>query len=160
MDKLQKFFKAIWRYKERIVFVVLLGVLGYRVYQLFNPQEPVSAASPPTGAPEPPQIAPNAPSPDPPGQYYNMIHRSPFSYYSDAEVDPNRVRPEDLGLQLLDIKPVGGKLRARVKTESARKWYDEGESFEEFILESIDAEDRSAVVYVERLGQSVTLRLP
>lgn len=161
MDKLQKFFKGIWRYKERIVLAVLVCVLGYRVYELFVPNEFVSSAQRDTGQPEPPEIAPTAPAPDPPGQYNTFERRSPFSYYSDAKVDGTGPSAEELGLKLLDIKQVGSKWRAKVTTPAIErgKWYDESESFEEFVLESINAEEGTVVVYVERLAKTMTLRL-
>lgn len=159
MDKLQKIFKGLWRYKERIVLIALLGVLGYRVYELFTPKELEAGVVTSTGEAQAPEIAPGAPFTDAPGQYATLVRRSPFSIYSDAKVDVNGETPEELGLELLDIKDVGGKWRARIRTNSARKWYDEGESFEEFVLESIDHEAGTAVVYVERIAKTVTLRL-
>ena len=159
MDKLQKIFKGIWRYKERIVLVVLLCVLGYRVYELFVPKELEAGVTTTSGPAEPPEVAPGPPSTDAPGSYATLVRRSPWSIYSDAKVDVDSVSPEELGLQLLDIKEVGGKWRARIRTNSARKWYDEGENFEEFVLESIDSEAGTAVVYVERIAKTVTLRL-
>jgi len=158
MDKIQKFFKGIWRYKERIVLVVLLCVLAFRVYELFVPKELEASAPVPAGPPPVPEIAPGTPLTDAPGQY-SLLRRSPFSIYSDAKVDAGTMTPEELGLYLLDIKEVAGKWRARIRTNSARKWYDEGENFEEFVLESIDPKAGTAVVYVERIAKTVTLRL-
>lgn len=161
MDKLQKFFKGIWRYKERIVLAILVCVLAYRVYELFGPGEQPEQVQAVTIPPEPPEIAPNAPAPDPPGQYGTLVRRSPFSYYSDAKVDTSGPSAEELGLKLLRVKEVGGKWRAQVTTPAITrgKWYDEGESFEEFVLESIDPEAGTADVYVERLAKTITLRL-
>lgn len=159
MDKLNKILKGLWRYKERMVLVVMLCFLGYRVYELFNPQPAETAAAAVGGEPELPQIPPNDPPPDAPGQYYNMLHRSPFSYYSDAPVDDRNALPPEIKLELLAIRQVSGKWRAQIRTETAKKWYDEGENFEEFVLESINPDENSAVVYVTRIARSVTVRI-
>lgn len=161
MDKLQKFFKGLWRFKERIVLVVLIGFLGYRVYELFNPKPLEPPPQTMIGEADLPEQAPNPPPPDAPGSYYNLIHRSPFSYFSDAIVDGKvGESPEELGLALLDLKQVSGKWRVRLKTPAVKgKWYDEGEKFEEFILEKIDPDDKSVEIYVERIAKTVTVRL-
>ncbi len=158
MDKIQKFFKGLWRYKERIVLVALLCVLGYRVYELFTPKEIAAGEVDAVGSAAPPEVAPGSPATDAPGQYQTLVRRSPFSIYSDAMVDLNSVSPEELGLELLDIKEVIGKWRAQIRTKSAKKWYDEGEPFEQFVLESIDHEAGAVVVYVESIAKTVTLR--
>lgn len=161
MDKLQKILNGIWHYKERIVLVVLLGFLAYRVYELFNPTELDIVIAEERGEAAPPEIPPNPPAPDAPGEYRTLERRSPFSYYSDAKLDGDGgISPEELGLALLDIKEVGNRWRARLRTPGAdRKWYWEGDSFEEFVLEEVNPEEGTAVIYVERLARSLTLRL-
>lgn len=159
MDKLQKFVKGLWRFKERIVLVVMLGFLGFRLWELVNPQEAQSVTSAAAGKAAQLDYPPNAPAPDAPGQYYNLLHRSPFSVYSDAPVDTKDSLPPDIKLELTAIRQVSGKWRAQIKTETAKKWYDEGEPFEEFVLESINPEENSAVLYVTRIARSVTIRI-
>jgi len=159
MDKIQKFFKGLWRFKERIVLVALLCVLGYRVYELFTPKEIEAVVPQGSGGAEPPEVAPGSPLTDAPGQYATLVRRSPFSIYSDAKVNEGDITPEELGLELQDIKKVGDKWRARIKTETARKWYDEGENFEEFVLESVDNESGTVEVYVTQFSRTVTLTL-
>lgn len=160
MDKLQKIFKGLWRFKERFVLVVLLGFLGYRVYELFVPKV-LEAASPDLrGKPEPPQPPPNNPSVDAPGQYAGLYRSNAFSYFSDAPTDvEGGVTGKEAGIELLNIKEgAGGKWRAQLKT-SAKKWYYEGEEFEEFKLEEINHEEMTVVVYAERFAKTVTLRI-
>ena len=126
MDKLQKIMKGVWRYKERIVLAVLLCVLAYRVYELFVPKTLEASVQPPSGEYTPPEIAPNPETPDAPGQYNTLVRRSPFSYYSDEIVDPNEITLEELGLELLSIREVSGKWRARIKTKTAKKMVRRG----------------------------------
>ncbi len=157
MDKILKFFKKLWLFKERIVLVMLLGFLGYNVYKIFVPNdvEPV--------LPTRPGEVPVAKLPEPrmvdvPGSYRTLTQRNPFSYYSDAEIDPRGgLTGEEAGIKLLDIKEgAPGKWRARLKTKSS-KWYDEGDSFEEFELQNIDPVGQTATVFAERFGKTVVL---
>lgn len=160
MDKLQKILKGFWRYKERFVLVVLLGILGYRVYELFVPK--VLEAAPPDqkGKAEPPQPPPNNPPVDAPGQYAGLYHSNAFTYFSDAPTSgEGGLTGKEAGIELVDLKEVRGKWRARLKTVTT-KWYDEGEEFEEFKVESINPDEKTVVVYAERFAKTVTLRLP
>jgi len=159
LDKLIKAFKRVWLFKERIVLLILLGVLGYNVYRIFVPviEEPIV-----------PVVAGNvpvAPLPEPnlsdaPGQFTSFVRRNPFSYYSDAESDPRGgLTGEEAGIELLAIREgIGGKWRARLKTKAA-KWYDEGDSFEEFRLEEINHVEQKVVVFAERFAKSVVLNV-
>lgn len=162
MDKIQKFFVGLWRVKERIVLVALLGFLAFRVYQLFVPQTLEAGSTDQKGEAEPPQPAPNNPAPDAPGQYAALYNSNAFTYYSDAPVDSGGgLTPKEAGIELLDLKQgPGGAWRARLKTGAARKWYNEGEEFEEFKVESINPDEKTVVVYAERFAKTVTLRLP
>lgn len=140
----------------------MLGFLGHRVYELFVPKELEVTPPPATGEAARPEIAPNAPAPDTPESYASVVRRSPFSYFSDAKIDGDGAEsPEALGLELLAIKEVGGKWRVRLRTPGATrgKWYDEGEQFEEFVLEKIDPEENTAEIYVTRIAKTVTVRL-
>jgi hypothetical protein len=161
MDKLQKIFKGIWRFKERIVLVALLGVLGFKVYELFVPKELEAAANEVVGKPDPPAPPPNRPPLDAPGQYAGLYRSNAFTYFSDAPTEGGTgLTGREAGLELLDMKEVQGKWRVQLKTGVAKKWYDEGEEFEEFKVESINPDERSVVVYAERFAKTVTLRLP
>ncbi|MBL7645296.1 MAG: hypothetical protein JNK74_03795 [Candidatus Hydrogenedentes bacterium] len=72
----------------------------------------------------------------------------------------NELTGKGVGIELLDLKEANGEWRARLKTNSSKKWYVEGEAFEAFRLESINVEEKSVVVYEERIGKSIILRLP
>lgn len=159
MDKILKSLKKLWRYKERLVLIVLLGFLGYNVYRIFvpKPEEPVL----PTVPGDPPVAKlPDPRLPDAPGTYRTFTQRNPFSYYSDAEIEPGSgLTPEQAGISLEGLQEgIGGKWRAKLRT-TASKWYDEGDSFEEFRVEEIDPVERRVVVYAERFARTVTLTL-
>lgn len=160
MDKLQKIFKGIWRFKERIVLVALLAYFGFRVYELFVPKELEAAVTDQSGKPEPPAPPPNRPPLDAPGQYAGLYRSNAFTYFSDAPTEGGTgLTAKEAGIELVDLKEVRGKWRARLKTVTT-KWYDEGEEFEEFKIESINPEEKTVVVYAERFAKTVTLRLP
>ena len=139
--------------------VLLLGVLAFNVYKIFVPREvemtvPASAGQVPVPPVPEPQMT------DAPGQYASFVRRNPFSYYSDAEVDTSGgLTAEEAGIHLIAIKEgIGGKWRAQLKTK-VPKWYDEGESFEEFRLEEIDPVEQKVVVYANRFAKTVVLTI-
>ncbi|MCF6286574.1 MAG: hypothetical protein L3K26_15470 [Candidatus Hydrogenedentes bacterium] len=158
MDKILKFFKKLWLFKERLFLVILLGVLALNIYRIFVPPVPEIVKSPPM--PEPPVVE------DPPrlrldvkGQYTGLVDRGPFSYYSDTDLDASGNVVKNAGVELLLIKQsASGRWRARLKTKST-KWWDEGDSFETFVLEKIDPVEQTVVVYVEKFAKSITLRV-
>jgi hypothetical protein len=157
LDKILKISKKLWLIKERLVLVVLLGFLAFNIYKIFVPKVPEVAARTTPGSP-PAASVPFPVKTDGPGQYRALHTRNPFSYYSDAVLGgKSGVTAEEAGIHLLDLKQVGGgKWRARLKTKST-KWWDEGDSFEEFVLEKIDPESRTVIVYVTKLAKPVTL---
>jgi hypothetical protein len=161
MDKLQKIFKGFWRYKERFVLVVLLGFLGFRVYELFVPKVLEAAAPDERGKPAPPQPPPNNPALDAPGEYAGLYRSNAFTYFSDAPTEGGTgLTGKEAGIELLNLKQMpDGRWRAQLKTSVTKKWYDEGEPFEEFKVESINPEEKTVVVYAERFARTVTLRI-
>ena len=141
------------------MLVVLIGFLGYNVYQIFEPKPievPDFIASKETPVPPPPPGI----SVDAKGDYNNLVARNPFSYWSDAKLSGSgELRAEDIGVELLSIRDLGdGKLRAQLRTRSAKKWYDQGESFEVFRLEEINQAEDAVVVYSVEHAKSVTIR--
>lgn len=171
MDKLQKLGAWLWRNKERMVLIVMLAVLAYRVYGIFNPPpEEAWARLPqpklelPTEHDERQELGlPNLPALSAPsglpGVYTSLYERNPFWYYSGQKTSSasEQVSAADLNIELVDIQNVRGKPRARLKTSRTTKWYSENEQFEEFEVTSIDAENQSVVVYSQRYSKSFTL---
>lgn len=167
VDKLRKAALWVWLMKERIVLLIMVGVLCYQVYQVFGPQEVVDEIRlrPPAttmeGAradlvPPNPGFAPPRPVP---GGYANLYNQNPFWYYSGSR-GAGATSQADLEISLVQIQKVGNRFRAKIKTRSASKWYDEGDAFEEFVLESISPDDETVVVYAESLAKRITLELP
>ena len=163
MDKLRKIGQWIWRNKERMVLVIMVGVLIYQVTAVVFPDEIPTPKmhTPPTAgsivAPTPP-VQP-APPPLPPSMSA-LVSKNPFWVYGSTSTT-NATGEEDAGIQLVSLtKTPDGKWMARLRTKSTNnRWYREGDSFETFVLRSIDGEGQAVVVYSEKLGKDVTLTL-
>lgn len=171
MDKLRKIGSWFWYNKERMVLIIMVIVLAYRVYGVISPAEPPSWSPIPIPQTELPQteeerqalglpgLPPLAPTDGLPGTYTSMYDRNPFWYYSGQKDDRDKgIDEKDLNIQLLKIQDAGGKPRAQLRTTSATKWYSEGEQFEEYELVSIDPDTESVVVYSERYSRQFTLK--
>ncbi len=169
VDKLRKAFGWIWYNKERMVLVVMVAILCYRVYQVMNPppeEGPTHYPPPITDTaqipaeampPVPPETVPI----DVPGNYSNLYRQNPFWYHSGdrARSEDKALTPEDLDIELLAIREVSGRWRAQLRTQTTRAWYDEGEEFEEFVLEQINPEQQSVVIYAARYAERLTLTM-
>jgi len=163
--KLRKIVERIWVNKERLVFAIMVLVLCWYVYKAVNPPPPpeeVTARVPrkKIGEGYKGVNVPAPPVPERPGEWNALYERNPFWYYSSISKEQGRERPQDAGITLLNIRTVSGRNRAQLQTESSKKWYDEGESFEKFELLKIDPEAGTCDVYSEQLGKVITLRLP
>ncbi len=172
MDKIQKIGTWIWDNKERMVLVVMVLVLGYRVYEILSPPPPPDwprLQPPRRQLPEEPEYReelglpsepPARPPMDVPGTYATFHSRNPFWYHSrDARPESGeQVRAEDLNIQLLDIQDVGGNPRARLRSARTTAWYSTGEQFEEFEVLEINVDTDTVVVYSERYARPFTLR--
>lgn len=171
MDKLQKIGSWIWYNKERMVLVVMVLVLAYRVYQVLNPPPPkqwAMPATPRTELPDDPVAReplglPSAPPPRPPmtlpGDYVSFYERNPFWYHSgtSGQDGGQEVRTEDLNIHLLNVQTgADGSPRARLRGRTTG-WYSNGEQFEEFEVLEINPDTDTVVVYSERYGRSFTL---
>lgn len=172
MDKLRKIGSWFWYNKERMVLLVLVVVLGYRVYGVVYPGDPPvwpNIPVPQTALPETveerqalglPGDLPLPPLSGLPGVYTSLYERNPFWYYSGRSQEDGAdgdINVEDLNIELLDIQEASGEPRARLRTIRTTSWYSEQEQFEEFELVSIDMETRTVVVYSERYGRQFTL---
>ena len=166
MNKLRKIGERLWLYKERMVFAAMVVVLCWYVYKALNPPEqeddilmvlPKSEVGSEVGGVE----WPPPPAARRPVDWSSIHKRSPFWYFSTPGATEQNDRGEqDARISLLNIRVVSGRPRAQLQTESSKKWYDEGESFESFELLKIDPEAETCDVYSERLGKVVILELP
>ena len=145
----------------------MVAVLCYRVYQVFWPPEPPKEAMlrPPTPGLDKVKDRPPKPGLRPPldlpGDYTQLYRKNPFSLRGGA-LDTGRdedVTQKDLDITLLDIKQVGDRWRARLRTSAGRRWYDEGDQFEQFQLEEIHSDEKTVVVYAERHAKRLTLHM-
>ncbi len=168
-DKIRKIGKWFWLNKERMVLICMVAFLCYQVYQVVYPpprEESVSHPRPDKEIPKdarPPEPSRRPPI-DLPGSYASLSNQNPFWWYSgssSASKDDGEITAEDLGLELLAIREVGDSWRAQLNTRTVRRrWYNEGEQFEEYILEEINPEEGTAVVYSERYARKYDLELP
>lgn len=174
VDKLQKAGAWLWYNKERMVLVIMVAILGYRVYRVITPppapdwpvlQPPRSEL--PTDPEEQRQLGlPGNPAARPPmdvpGSHASLYGRNPFWYHSgqqSEQSDQQEVTAESLNIQLLDIQEAaGGRLRARLRTKSLTSWYSENAQFEEFELQRINKEDQTIEVYSERYGRTFVIQ--
>lgn len=169
-----KFIKAgnwLWYGKELIVLLVMFGILGYRVYCVVYPPPPPQWSAlpqPMTELPtdpaemqgiEIPGDPPPRPAMDVPGSYATLYNRNPFWYYSGQQKQNAKqdITAADLNITLVDIQNTGGKLRARLRTESATKWYSENDQFEKYELQKIDPDNNTVEIYSERYARTFTL---
>lgn len=164
MDRLRKTGKWLWSNKERLILVAMLIYLGMRVYKVFEPIEDTERLVSTPGQVPPDdvvrQLPPEGRPPRrPPGQYSTLISRNPFFYHAALARGPE-VDEERWNIALLQLQePVPGKLRARIRTESTTKWYNLGESFEEYEIQDIDMAAQTCTVYSSRYQRSKVLEV-
>lgn len=171
-DKLIKLGNGLWYSKELLVLLVMLGILGYRVYGVVNPPPPPKwppLPRPLTELPtEPAELQaldlPGDPTPRPPmdvpGSYAALYNRNPFWYYSGQKKsgdEKKEVTAADLNIKLLDIQNAGGRLRAKLRTQTTTQWYSENDQFEKYELQHIDPENNTVEIYSERYARTFTL---
>ncbi|HPO16532.1 MAG TPA: hypothetical protein PLI09_24060 [Candidatus Hydrogenedentes bacterium] len=169
MDKLVAIGKWLWLNKERFVLLVVMAVFCYRVYVVLNPPEPPAVAPPtsPRPGPIPDELMPPSPPMPPvrslPGGYAGLYNNNPFCYYCKAKGPggDDIFDPKKLGITLLAIRKLSdGRVRAQLNTTTVqRRWYNEGEQFEEYELQEIDPENNSVVIYSERYARRFTLTM-
>ncbi len=166
MNKLRKLGEALWYNKERIVLGVMVCILLWHVYGIFNPKEeaePQQFRSPSgeniQGAVAKLVAATDPPEERPVGQWEGIYTPNPFWALSAQASTASRTSSSSSdNISLINIqRGPGGKWRAQLKTPSVTKWYDEGESFESFRLMKIDPQSNSVEVHSERSGKTLKL---
>ncbi|MBI4557397.1 MAG: hypothetical protein HY706_07435 [Candidatus Hydrogenedentes bacterium] len=166
MDKVLKIGNWIWLNKERMVLGIMVVILGWQVYIVVNPPKDENdnfVASPPGNVSPPADQGPPSPSNPPPppaaGEWSSLVRSNPWWVYAQPLTGEGGGKQDDQnpGVILLDIQQMSnGEHRARLQTVRPR-WYREGESFESFRLERINAEEQTVVVYSEKHGRRLTI---
>ncbi len=168
MTQIQKTLKWIWLNKERMVLVVMVAFLCYRVYMVLYPLEPPeekilrSPRNNPNRIPE--EVLPPKPKPRPPidmpGSYASLHKANPF-HAGASKGNTGADRDGGHGLELLRIQDFGDRTRAQIHNTSTntKKWYDQDEKAEGFEVTEIDAEAEEVKVYVEEFRRTYTLSL-
>jgi len=174
VDKIRKIVALLWYSKERLVLVIMVCFLCYRVYEVMYPPEDDGVAvtpSPPKPLPESnemraqlvgevlPPLVPPRPRVDGPEDVASLYRRHPFWVASSPGAPAGDAATETADIELLDIQTMGNRVRARLRTGTTRSWYDEGAEFADYILEDIDPDARSVTVYATRLGERLNLNL-
>ena len=166
VDKLRKVGLWFWLNKERMILVVMVCLLGYRVYAVLYPPPPENDAflAPPS-TPDPetlePEVKPPEPPPRPrdggPGDYANLTRKNPFWYYSTQGDTADEEEDACAGISLVGFQQGGDNWMAQLRTRATTRWYSEGDQFEEFTLLSIDGNGGTVRVYSELVGEECIL---
>jgi hypothetical protein len=172
VNTIRKFFISLWYTKERILLVVMLLILCWRVFQVVSPPDE-EAMDRPTPPPPPAQTEP---PPDweggpperpimpgvPPQQDYSSLHqKNPFWFHGTQMGGTGRGGADgdevDVTLESIQVPPSGEPLAKLVAGDA--KWYKEGEAFQSYQVLSIDPDAGTCEIYSEKLGQRITLRV-
>lgn len=163
MEKLRKVFEGIWDIKERIVLAAMVLLLCWNVYRVVYPAktaEPPSHRPPSRDAGDVSVVDASGFEPRQSQDWAAVYTPHPFWYYSGlGKNTDNKKEVKDAGIKLLGVKKVGKKSRAQLQTESAKRWYDEGEKFESFELLKVDPDAQTCEVRSEGLGKVITLQV-
>jgi len=163
MDKLRKIAKLFWYNKERLLLAALVCVLGWRVYDVFNPSE--------TATVELPHLPPQRPTADDissaaipapiakrveDNSFASIYKRNPFWYYSgQVKVETPSEEDRTPSISLLDI----GNDRVRLQVGNNKKWCMKGAEFEGYKVRNIDSAAQTCEVYSAQSGRTETLRV-
>lgn len=161
MDKIRKLADRIWYNKERIVFAILMVILGWNLYRALNPsdtdEERIYRFPKQDIDDRLDEQMPAPPAPPRLAQWKALYTPNPFWFNPSERRSEGPERSEEADIVLLRIRDVGGKPRVQLRTASATKWYWEGEQFESYQVFSIDPEAGTCQVRSERTGRNLTL---
>ncbi len=172
VDRLIKAGNWLWLNKERIVIVIAVCVLGYRIYLVVVPPEPpdqvqVTLPRDVDNVPEAQraELLPGQPPPRParrlPETYRALVNEHPWWYFGEGSAaGSGEVTAADLGLALVRIQELGDNVRAQIRTPTTTRWYDPGEKFEEFELLDIDPDAGTVAVLSDEYQKTFVLELP
>lgn len=155
MAFLRKIGERLWNIKERLVLAAMVIILCYRVYIVANPQPFDSANIPRQPNKTADGVGPEPPPPPPDAlivQDWRPLWRNSLMKWDTRGGGPGDSEDEasaNLSLERIMILPNGRK-RAQIRSRGgSARWYDEGDSFESFRLQSIDADTECCVLFSE-----------
>lgn len=162
MNKLRKIGVWCWNVKERCVLLLMVLILALRVYVLVNAEDETEAKTYSIPA-SPSGVDTNSPPPPPPLEIPEPItrlsSRSPFLYVPPAGGGNQGISAEerqDAKVRVLRIAPgSGGSYVAQITTGGARKFVQEGGSFESYQLISIDPDTECCIIYSENSNKQI-----
>ena len=161
MDKLRKIAELFWYNKERLVFVLLLGFLCWRVYEVMNPPKEVLGSATSITAPRRPTAedvpSPKGPEPTPPGSdgsFDSIRKRNPFWYYSE-QVKTDTAPKNDQQTSITLVRIMGD--RARLEINGEKKLCAKGDTFGNYEIRNIDPAAQTCEVYSAQSGRTETL---
>lgn len=160
MDRLRKIGLLLWHNKERLFFAGLVAVLGWRAYQVMNPEKtppppPHAAPRRPTEEDVPLPKIPPAIEPRVPDDAFATIHkRNPFWYYS-GQTAPEQGPAPAAEPPITLVRILGN--RARLAMDGAKKYCAEGDTFGHYEIVGVDREAQTCEVYSTQSGKTQTL---
>ena len=167
MQKLLNISKWIWANKERMILIVMLCLLGYKVYEVVKDPGEIEFKSPPTVSTvlneekkellelPPMPIAPPIRAPE---DWTSLYRNNMFWYYSGASKQSDATTEEQADITLVRIRTMpNGAVLAQLQTSSDTRWYREGDVFQQYEVLSIDPDAQTCEVRSERLGRVLTL---
>ncbi len=164
MNRVRKIGQWLWFNKERMVLVIMVGVLCYQVWEVVSPPEgpEVPNYSPPTGG----NVQTPIPPPPPAGlgvppATAELERRNMFTWFPPQEAGGEEEQEIELNIRLVGIRPnpVGDGCIAEIRT-GRTNYVEEGDTFEQFQVISIDCEEEIVVVFAEALGREISLGPP
>ncbi len=167
MNFLRKIGKWCWDKKERMILVLMLAFLGYRIYTVINIAESdtsMTFRSPSTnpdnvqGYGEPPRMLKSTDTAD----IAPLVRRSPFIYESPGKSSGGNetLNDEDSRLQVIRIlERSDGNHKAQISTGGKKTLLSEGDQFESYQLVSINIEDQSCIIYSENSAKEIVVKV-
>lgn len=161
MDKLQKTAAWLWLYKERIIFVVMVLVLGQRLWLVFNPdtnniEEPLRTLVEPSGAGPLPPVPPAAPIIYVSIPYPELTRNNLFWVHAGSPAASSG--GGEANISLISVMS-GTTPRVRLQGSSGRKLYKVGGVVDGWTVEEIDTDAKTVIIVNEATGERLTLGL-
>lgn len=164
-EKLVAWLTKAWNVKERIVFGLMVCVLGFRVYQLLvEPPEPPEPPPPPPieypyGVPEPP---PKTPAVD--TSESALLYAKPDMFTQRKADEGGGIdetgKPKETDLVLHSIQAMGPMAQLSMGEDGSKRFVREGDVFEsDYTVREIDPDKGEVKVYHSETKKTYTLTI-